>query len=76
MGFVSFTLHASQPLQKQTIGSVITYAVLTVASVARGVPFVKQFNIYLNEDIPYKATIASMLRVNYLIWGGGGHLRP
>jgi hypothetical protein len=33
---------------------------------------VKQFNIYLNEDIPYKANIASVLRVNYFIWGGRG----
>ena len=33
-------------------------------------------NIYLNEDIPYKAIIAAVLRVNYLIWGGRGSPRP
>ena len=73
MGFVSFILHASPRLQKQTIGSAMTYAVLTVASVARGA-VCEAVNIYLYEDIPYKATIASVLRVNYLIWGG--HPRP
>jgi hypothetical protein len=47
------------------------YAVLTVASIGKGTtPFVKQFNIYLNEDMPYKARITSVHHVNYLIRGG------